>query len=57
MSAGWEDPKPGEVGFFIVFFSDLFPGDPGFEDLPREVVCAGCLIEDEADSQLAEGSI
>jgi hypothetical protein len=51
----WTPPsQAGGVDFFIIFFSDLYPGDPGFDDLPEEMVCLHCLI-DEGDEQLAEG--
>jgi hypothetical protein len=46
--------KAGAVDFFVVFFADLFPGDPGFDDLPEQLVCFQCLLE-EGDAQLARG--
>ena len=50
MCVTWDSPPP----FFMVYFSDLFPGDPGFDDLPELAVCLHCLIED-GDEQLGEG--
>jgi hypothetical protein len=49
MSVSWGS------GLYIVFFSDLFPGDPGFDDMPERVFCAHCFMEDEGDEQLGEG--
>jgi hypothetical protein len=46
--------KAGKVDFYIVYFADLLPGDPGFEDLPQELACLHCLLE-ESDEQLAAG--
>ena len=44
----------GGVDFFLIYFSDLYPGDPGFDDLPSEMVCLHCLLED-GDEQLGQG--
>jgi hypothetical protein len=46
--------KAGTVDFFIVYFADLFPGDPGFDDMPQELLCLHCFLED-GDEQLGEG--
>jgi hypothetical protein len=55
MSISWTPrSEPGGVDFFIIFFADLLPDDPGFDDLPSELVCLHCLIED-GDAELAEG--
>ena len=54
MSISWAPPAgPGDSGF-IVFFSDLLPDEPGFEELPAQPVCLHCLLED-ADAQLGRG--
>ena len=54
MSISWERPvAPADSGF-VVIFSDLFPGDPGFDDVPFEPVCLHCLIE-QGGGQLARG--
>ena len=46
MSVSWERPKvPGDSGY-IVFFADLLPDEPGFDDLPAEPVCLHSLLED-----------
>lgn len=47
--------KAGEVDFFVIFFADLLPGDEGFDDLPEELVCLHCLVEDHGDEQLGRG--
>jgi hypothetical protein len=46
--------KAGDVDFFIVIFADLFPGDAGFDELPEEMVCLHCFLED-GDKQIGEG--
>ena len=46
--------KAGAVDLFIVYFADLFPGDEGFDDLPEEIVCLHCFLQD-CDEQLGRG--
>jgi hypothetical protein len=38
----------------VIFSSDLYPSDPGFDDLPSELVCLHCLLED-GDEHLGRG--
>src|SRR4051812_3318216 len=54
MSVSWAPPVGPIDSGYIVFFSDLFPGDPGFDDPPRLPVCLHCLVED-GDEQLGRG--
>lgn len=53
MSVSFAEPA-GAFSGYIVIFADLFPGDPGFDELPSEPVCLHCLIQD-GDEQLARG--
>ena len=39
---------------YIVFYADLSPDDPGFDELPAEPVCLHCLLQD-GDGQLGRG--
>lgn len=54
MSISWAPPIAANDSGYIVFMADLFPGDPGFDDLPHEAVCLHCLLED-GDEQLGRG--
>jgi len=54
MSISWERPTSPQFSGFVVFFADLLPDDPGFDDLPHELVCLNCLVED-GDEQLGVG--
>jgi hypothetical protein len=54
MSISWAPPAGPIDSGYIVFFSDLFPGDPGFDDLPTQPLCLHCLIED-GDVDLGRG--
>ena len=54
MSISWPPPLAPNDSGYIVFFADLFPGDPGFDYLPSEPVCLHCLLEDGGE-QLGRG--
>lgn len=54
MSISWAPPVAPVDSGYIVIFADLFPGDPGFDDLPRRPVCLHCLLEG-GDEQLGRG--
>jgi hypothetical protein len=54
MSISWAPPVGPIDSGFLVFFADLLPENPGFEELPTQPVCLDCLIED-GDEQLARG--
>ena len=54
MSISWAPPSAPVDSGYIIFFADLFPGDPGFDDLPRQPVCLACLVEG-GDEQLGRG--
>jgi len=54
MSISWSPPVgPGDSGF-VVFFADLLPDDPGFDELTTRPVCLHCLLED-GDLDLGRG--
>jgi len=54
MSISWEPPTSPYDSGYVVFFSDLLPDEPGFDDLPTQPVCLHCLVED-GDEQLGRG--
>jgi hypothetical protein len=54
MSISWAPPVAPVDSGYLVFFADLLPDDPGFDELPTQTVCLHCLIAD-GDEQLGRG--
>ncbi len=54
MSISWAPPTAPVDSGYLVFFADLLPGDPGFDDLEPQPVCLHCLVGD-GDEQLGGG--